>query len=241
MMRTAIASLVLLVCLWASSAWAAIAHDATTPGTEVTSGTTHTTSHTTAAGSNRLIKVVVTWDTTGGLTVSGVTYNGVALSSLAQCNTPFGSKAVQLWYLVAPATGANNVVVTQSNTIVGMNAQISTYTGVDQGSPVGTAACGNDFAVDPATVNANSTADGLVVDGIYSQTGISVGAGQTQRGNDSETWVTASSEEAGTGAAVTMSWTGPTGLWAISAVNLNAAASGGACSGALTLRGVGGC
>ncbi len=202
------------------------AHDATTPSTEVSSGTTQTISHTTGSLTNGFVRVVVTWDTSTGNTVSA-TYNGNSLTPLTKSDTPFGSKSVQMFVGVNPASGAHDAVVTSSGTIVTQNAFVQTYSGVDQGTPNGTVANNNGFASDPITVSPDSTSDGLVVDGVYSQTSVTVGAGQAQRSNDEETWVTAGSEQAGTGSPVVMSWDGNTaGLWATTAVNLNASAAG---------------
>jgi hypothetical protein len=75
-----------------------------------TGSTTHTQSHTTA-GSNRVLAVFCrTYDGAG---VSGVTYNGVSLTQSGTEQT-FGSDRFSKWFLVNPASGANNVVVTCS-------------------------------------------------------------------------------------------------------------------------------
>lgn len=205
----------------------AINHDASTSGTHTSAGTTQTISHTTGALTNGLIKVAVSWDTGTGNVISGVTYNGAALTGLTVSDFALAQKATQIWYRVAPSSGTNNVVITSSGTITAQNAIVSTYSGVDQGSPVGTVANNQAQASDPVTASPNSTADGLVVDSVYSQTGITVGAGQAERGNVEDPvsgFRVAASEQAGTGSPVAMTWDGNTaGNWATSAVNLNAA------------------
>jgi hypothetical protein len=108
---------------------------------------------------------------------------------------------------------------------------VSTYSGVDQTTPVGTAVTAQSAGVGTttATVNASSAASELVVDGMITRQGqtITAGANQTDRGNvtDSANWVAGISEEAGAG-TVTMSWTlGSDNLWAIVAVPLKPAAA----------------
>lgn len=86
-------------------------------------------------GSNRILFVGVTISQTGStVTVTGITYNGVALT---QVNTSAAStnRRADLWYLIAPATGANNVIVTLSGIPDGFfNAGVGSYTGAAQGS-----------------------------------------------------------------------------------------------------------
>src|SRR5664279_1808782 len=52
--------------------------------------------------------------TVGGVTVTGVTYNGAALTKITSA-TYGGTVYTSLWYLKNPATGAHNVVVTYSS------------------------------------------------------------------------------------------------------------------------------
>lgn len=107
----------------------AIALDAFVDVQQVTA-TSLTYSHT-VAGDDRLLIV----DSIATVNVSGVTYNGVAMTSITSVTDDAG-RIHRLWYLVAPATGANNVVITcdSSTAIRGTSAS---YTGVDQSSPIG--------------------------------------------------------------------------------------------------------
>lgn len=82
----------------------AIAVDATSSKQE-TSITTSTLAHT-CTGSDLVLAVTVFSDTA----ISGVTYKGAAMV-LGASASAFGSTA-QVYYLVAPSTGANNIVVT---------------------------------------------------------------------------------------------------------------------------------
>lgn len=80
----------------------AIAFDAGTNG-----GAATTFSHTVTTAAGRLLLVVTARD--GGAGPSGVTYAGVAMTSLLTIT--LGTFSVTVWYLLGPATGANDVVV----------------------------------------------------------------------------------------------------------------------------------
>lgn len=109
----------------------AIALDATTDGNFV-SGTSRTFSHT-CTGSDRILFVEAVINTSTDL-VTGVTYNGVSMTRI-QTVSPTANRRLYLYYLIAPATGANNVVITtSSSTAIGGNA--ASYTGVAQSGTI---------------------------------------------------------------------------------------------------------
>lgn len=94
-----------------------------------TNSTSNTLSHTTA-GSNRILFVSIY---AGSDVVTGVTYNGVAMTQL-QKQLMVGAAAGQyiyLYMLVNPASGANNVVVSSSSGLGGYISAVS-YTGAKQ-------------------------------------------------------------------------------------------------------------
>lgn len=104
--------------------------------TAVDGGTTGsfpaTWSHT-CSGSNRMLFVFVSYINTG--TISGITYNGVALTKIGSQNVGGASGATDLWYLVNPSSGSNTVSVSGSGS--GTNGfASSSYTGVVQASPI---------------------------------------------------------------------------------------------------------
>lgn len=112
----------------------AIAFDAkTAPST--TTGTTHTFSHT-CTGSDRVLYVFGHDRATGATQVTGVTYAGAAMTKVTELDgtATTNDRAITMWRLIAPATGANNVVVTSS---VSNNLRFASasYTGVDQTTP----------------------------------------------------------------------------------------------------------
>lgn len=108
----------------------AIAFDAATGSS--TTGTSLTYSHT-CSGSNRALIVHYVTDTSNDL-VTGVTYNGVAMSFIGRVQSP-SSRWTGIYYLAAPATGANNVVISASGSAY-LEASSASYTGVKQtGNP----------------------------------------------------------------------------------------------------------
>lgn len=108
----------------------AISFDAAVAATP-TGGTSNTWSHT-CSGTNRILFVFVYLNSGGADLVTGVTYNGVALTLIdKQGNSDSGNDWTYLFYLINPSTGANNVVVSAS-TSVGIFGMSSSYTGANQ-------------------------------------------------------------------------------------------------------------
>lgn len=197
-------------------AQAAVAFDAATTGTGSSVGSL-TFSHTVGAGGvDRLLIVSVSID---NRTVSGVTYGGVAMTSVGSVQN--GAQISHMWRLIAPATGANNVVVTMSGGGVDIIAVATSYTGVNQATPLGTPATATGSSVTASVAVASATGE-IVVDSVSSNLGtLTVGALQTQRGNgvggDNQG---GSSTEPGD-ASVTMSWTiGSSSAWASVGVSI---------------------
>ena len=113
-----------------------------------TTGATSLTIAHTCTGSNRAIYVGTYARDLGVGDVTGVTYNGVALTQIGLTQAD-DNNDLKLWRLVAPATGANNVVVTNSGTRP-MSACVLSLADVDQVTPDGT-------VVQGATLSAAST------------------------------------------------------------------------------------
>jgi hypothetical protein len=95
--------------------------------------TSFTYSYTTG-GSDRLLIVQLYWQ--NSRTVSTITYNGVAMTAVVSPLDTGGGERHGMWYLVNPASGANNLSVTFSGTTPYV-ALLSSYTGIDQASPIG--------------------------------------------------------------------------------------------------------
>jgi len=220
--------------------------DATSQGTtNMSDGTTSLSwSHTTGSGSNRFLLVGVA--VLGDTSVSSVTYNGKALTSIGEqvappspTPPPSGGSSVRVeqWGMVAPDTGPFLVQVTlsASTRAVGFSASFSD---VDQSSPHGTFASTQGSIPSPmgtASVNVTAAADDVVVDTLVvqdsgdssppavapmsGQTGLStITGGMTTPPNNIRG---AGSTKAGA-ATVTMSWTvgaiGGTATWALGGV-----------------------
>ena len=134
--------------------------------------TSHTFSYTVGSGSNRVLFVGVgSYNATGGNKVSGVTYNGVAMTLVdtaeAQSNT-----FISLWRLDNPASGANNVVVTFSTSQTYGWCVAGSYE--DAGTPDASAKQDRDTdtttEVTVTTVTDNSILVGIMFDNSSGQT-----------------------------------------------------------------------
>lgn len=131
----------------------AITQDATAKSTS-TAASSLTYSHT-CTGSDRLLVL-------GGVTindatdvVTGVTYNGVAMTRIDSQGYA-GVARAYFYYLIAPASGANNVVVSFTGTTHNSQFQSISYTGAKQtGQP--DASASNAAAVATSVTNTLTT------------------------------------------------------------------------------------
>lgn len=107
----------------------AIALDASANSTYQAVSAGYSFNHT-CTGQNLLLLVGVALFGAG--TVSGITYNGVAMTLVRrESGTTY---VAELWQLVAPATGTHSIAVTLSGALTSVSESVS-FTGVDQGSP----------------------------------------------------------------------------------------------------------
>lgn len=134
-----------LLCATRSIAQVAVDSTSFTTAQVTGSGTSPITfTHTTAATANELLIVGVSINLTHstGTTVTSVTYNGTALTLLGAHNDAGLSRRVEMWSLLAPASGTFNVVVNvnvpTALATVGVVTGATTFTGVDQTLPLGT-------------------------------------------------------------------------------------------------------
>lgn len=159
----------------------AIALDNSTNQTGTLS-TTVTHAHT-CTGSNLLLVATVMVQRNGAATptISGVTYNGVAMTAAATEHTYSSTILTAVYYLVAPASGANNMVLTLTNALANdIVLGATSFTGVVQTSPLnGTFAIGN-FTT-PATGTLTTTvANSWLIGSLYTYVTSTAGAGETQ-------------------------------------------------------------
>jgi len=189
-----------LVLLFPSATWADVAYVTNSSGTadDVTS---LTISHT-CTGTNRFLIVGITHRTT----ITGVTYNTVALTQLGSTLTADG-KSLDIWSLIAPANGsAHNVVISSSAGIFG-HAVALCFTGVHQTTALGAQSAGADGFTSSATATVTGVANGMVVDFVMIEANAPTPDGsQTQRFNATYYQYLAASTKVGTG-SVAMSWT----------------------------------
>ena len=70
--------------------------------------------------------------------ITGVTYNGVALTLARHDGT--NGRGSSLFYLVAPAAGVHDVIITYSGGAINLGSIVSGFSGVSQASPIGNVA-----------------------------------------------------------------------------------------------------
>lgn len=103
---------------------------------------TITHSHTVAAGTNRILLVAsARAEVTGTPDITGITYNGSALTAVTNGdqNTGVTWERVQWWYLIGPSTGANNLVMTlgDSGEAANVTMDVADYSNHNGAAPVG--------------------------------------------------------------------------------------------------------
>ena len=208
--------------------------DAVTLGRQ-TSGVSLTFAHTVAVQSNRALVVAMSYrgNTNPTATATGITYAGVAMTKVRRDSNT--DRKTEIWYLVAPATGANNVIVTWSADPEGQIVAAVSYYGVNQVSPIAAnnGATGN--SQNPAVAVTAATHQLVVAVGAIYPNGIAnlpltPGTGTTERWEDDENAGGLGNvqgfggEETGAGGSTTIDWTHPGGAdtWAMSAIVLTA-------------------
>lgn len=189
----------------------AIAFDAASEAISATAASSHTFAHTTGTLTNGVLVVGFShYDLNRSAT--GVTYNGVALTKYIRYNNAVNGVLLEIWYLAAPASGANNVIITMDAALgVGQSIISSalTFSGMDQTTVIhathaksivtGTHAAHSDSLT-------AATADSLFLDMIACPTIPTVDAGQTERTAQEGSSAHGLSTEAPSG-STTMGWT----------------------------------
>lgn len=104
----------------------AIAFDANAMGGVANPGTSLTWSHT-CTGSHRMLFVAAFGPTSGANAITGVTYAGVAMTLVTTVRTP-SNTLTYVFALANPASGANNVVVSASSSVL-IGGTSNSYTG----------------------------------------------------------------------------------------------------------------
>ena len=170
----------------------AIAFDASANATGLFAVTSLTWSHT-CTGSDRLLLVAtIANDTAANDYVTGATYGGVAMTEIGTGLSPVSSadnRWLHLFYLLAPASGANNVVVSASSATF-IDGSSASYTGVRQSAQPDNTATSNSGAVTSETTSLTTVADNcwvmLAFDGYDAGNQVAAGASTTRRVVDAE-------------------------------------------------------
>lgn len=178
----------------------------------------------TCSGSERLLTVGVSMTAGPMPTVDSVTYNGVALTRIGTATNGGGWAKVELWRLIAPATGAHTVAVTLSGA-GDLAAGAISFTGAHQTTPAGTFASAQGTSATPS-VNVSGAAGDIVIDCLMVDQGTAptVDASQVQRWTHNWAANGSGSTEAGA-ATVTMSWSSTNADWLIGGVAVKPAAA----------------
>lgn len=175
-----------------------------------------------------LMVVGIAIEVSGAVTVGTCTYAGASLTKASGIQQTAGApdKQVELWYKIAPATGANNLIVSVSTT-ADLHIGAVSVTGAHQTTPLNTAGSAVNTSASPSVV-LTSTVDGVMFFDIESGEGGvgTVGAGQTKRWNlGTGGFNTDSSTELQTTAGLgTMSWEVASTDWAMAAIAIAPAA-----------------
>ena len=188
--------------------------------TEAFNDVDKTISHDGGSGTNRLLVVCVHFGASTTNEVTSITYAGTNLTKAvakAATNPPRNVKS-EIWYLVAPSTGTNDVVIAISGSTNAKGATIINLTGVHQTSPLDATSAGAEGSsttpsTDITTVNVQS----MIIDCAECEdnavTG-TAGSGQTERsdfglgtGGAVQGRGYTSTEEAQSVGAITMNWT----------------------------------
>lgn len=208
-----------------------IAFDAASNSGYQAAASTYSWSHT-CTGSNRFLAVDVSL-LSAGSTVTGITYNGVALSFIGAQSTVTSFGRVECWGLVAPASGTNTIAVTLSGSIASAGTAVS-YTGVNQSLPTeafNSAQATNVGAAD-ATVTVTTVADNDWVHAAIATSDAAITAGQTSRNNVTGAGGSAADEDTGPvtpagGQAMTYTGVGALATWAIGGYGIRPTSASG--------------
>lgn len=194
------------------------------------SGSSLTFAHT-CSGSNRLLVVWVSYfDSADAPT--GATYNGVAMTAIPSSTAANGDYKIAGYYLINPATGTNNVVISFTGPMFDIGAGSVSFTDAHQTTPLGTAVTATGTSTTPS-VTVSSAAGEIVLDGlviVHSGT-LTVDGSQTQLWNSIASngfQKYAGSMETAAEASTTMSWSNSSSQqWAIGAVPIKPVSAGG--------------
>lgn len=182
-------TMLMLVMVLPASSWAAIAFVSQTDATATANVSSVTYSQVVSAGTDRALKLcsAVRHNGPDPFAISSVTFNGSETFTKVRHDIethPSAGLRTEIWVLPAPTVTTANIVVNYAGANVSGIAVSSTLlTGVSQTSPVDSHAGSNGSSTTP-TVTITTIADNAAVSDCAigkSDTGLTVGAGQTMR------------------------------------------------------------
>jgi len=196
---------------------------------------TVTGGYTPASGSDRLVVVGLGWGASVDIVVTGVTLGGQAMTEVSSIYEGVWP-GISVWILKEAGIAAMSgtaLVATITNTATQAGAIAFTLTGVNQATPTSSAQTGSGqtTTVQPGTA-VTSTSNGLVIavtctdaeGGFSAQSGSNDSGELTSSAIQSDVLV-AAQYEAGTGGAVTPTWTQASERYAVVAFSADAAAA----------------
>ena len=164
----------------------AITINATTTPASVNGTNPWTVSHTTGSGlSNSIMIVGIGWTTTTSV-ITSMTYAGAALTQVV---TQSGNRRTEIWYLIGPAAGANNLVITWGVSQGRSMVSINTYSSANSSQNF-TSKTANTFATSATPSLACGSASGEMVFGFLMSSftageTLTTDASQSERSNQS--------------------------------------------------------
>lgn len=204
----------------------AVAFDAASQG-NAAAATSLTYAHTTTGADRGLFAGVCVND---NRSITGVTYNGISMTAVET-----GSPSYRLYGLIAPATGANNVVVSV-DAAGNITSVAVSVTGMDQttgwdGVQVSTTISQSDQGVTVTSAVDNLVLGTLIVVPDASVTSLTPGSGQTTRGTPQQlaySYCAMSTEAGASSVSHTYAYAAATAAFVqrIVAVNVRAASTG---------------
>ena len=153
----------------------ALAFDASVDGGTTSTASTLSWTHT-CTGSDRIL-IVTDNEEADPVTITGVTYNSVAMTLIATSAGVASAGISQLWYLINPASGANTVTVTRTATANRLVGGSSSYTGAKQS---GQPDANTTEAVSSVTSNAVTVT--TIADNCWTVAGLDTSAGGVTAG-----------------------------------------------------------
>jgi len=158
----------------------AIAYDTSSTTNAVNPGTSLTWAHT-CTGDNRILFVCARNGHAEGERITGITYDGVAMTKIDSYTVGSGEPTIVLYYLVAPSIGSDNIVVSSSSGYI--QAAAASYTGASQANIPDSKAEGGVLNTSSYSLSTTTVADNcwLVMAACGSLIGKTMAAGTTKR------------------------------------------------------------